>query len=381
MNDYLSHECYNLSMKILGIMSGTSADGVDVALVEEKEGSFFLKGHHFRPYKNHIRRMIFDAMDDEKSRVSLICQLNFILGEEFAHAARDFVKKSGVKPDLVSSHGQTIFHIPRIDKSRGWIKRSTLQIGEPSFLAEELKVPVISDFRVRDMAAGGEGAPLVPFADYILFRNYGKSVSIHNIGGISNLTYVPKNSKKEDVIAFDTGPGNALIDLVVKEYFDMPFDAGGEIAKKGKVHYNIVEKLLSHPYFNMSPPKSTGRELFNWDFISWINLKPEDFVATITFFTAKTIEIAYRKFIIPRGLEEILIAGGGAYNVTLINWIKELLPEVQIFTFEEKGLNSKAREAMAFAILGFFAYKGIPNNLPQVTGAAHEVVMGKLTLP
>ena len=368
-------------MIIMGIMSGTSADGVDVALVEERNERFSLLAHHSRPYPDSVREMIFRAMDEERSSVSLICQLNFILGEEFKEAALEAVGKTGIRPDLVASHGQTIYHIPTVDRSRNWIKRSTLQIGESSVLAEYLGVPVISDFRVRDVAAGGEGAPLVPFSDYILFKDYGKSVSIHNIGGISNLTYIPMNAKKEDVIAFDTGPGNVLIDLTVRKHFGLPYDPDGRIARRGRVHTDVVEKLLSHPYFYAPPPKSTGRELFNSKFISWIDLDPEDLVATVTFFTAKTIEVAYRKFVIPRGLEEILVAGGGAYNSTLIGWIRQLLPEVRIFTFEEKGLNSKAREAMSFAILGYFAYKGIPNNLPQVTGAGHEVVMGKLTLP
>ncbi len=368
-------------MFIIGLMSGTSADGVDAALAEIKNGKFTLIKHHFRPYTDEIRKMILDAMDNETSSVSLICQLNFILGEEFAQAAREISEFTRIKPDLVASHGQTIYHIPRPDPKRGWHTRSTLQIGEAAVIAEKIGAPVISDFRVRDVAAGGEGAPLVPFADFILFKHPEKSRSIHNIGGISNLTYIPQNAKKEEVIAFDTGPGNALIDLVVQEYFNMPYDRNGEIAASGEVHHDVVEKLLRHPYFEMPPPKSTGREVFNRDFISWIKLPLRDLVATLTYFTAKSIALSYEEFILPHGLDEILVAGGGAYNKTLIKWLKELLKGVKVLTFEEAGLNSKAREAMAFAVLGYFAFKKIPNNLPQVTGAAHPVIMGKLTLP
>lgn len=368
-------------MLIAGLMSGTSADGVDVVLVEESNVNFSLIAHHFYPYDNALREMIFNAMDVDKSDVSLICQLNFLLGKEFARAVLEIVEKTGLKPELIASHGQTIFHIPRPDPSKGWNVKSTLQIGEASVIAEEIGVPVVADFRVRDVAAGGEGAPLVPFADYILFKDYGKSVSIHNIGGISNLTYIPRNASREDVIAFDTGPGNVLIDTYVKKFFGFEYDRDGEIAARGRVHFDVVEKLLRHPYFSAPPPKSTGRELFNEKFLNGIELNPEDFVATITFFTAKTIEIAYRKFIMPHGLEEILVAGGGAYNRTLMGWMKNLLPEISIYTFEEKGLNSKAREPMAFAILGFYAFKGEANNLPQVTGAKRSVVMGKISFP
>ena len=368
-------------MIIAGLMSGTSADGVDVVLVEESNGDFTLVSHHFHPYNNTLREMILDAMNVDKSNVSLICQLNFLLGEEFTRAVQEIVEKTGLKPDLVASHGQTIFHIPRPEPSQGWNVKSTLQIGEASVIAEKIGVPVVSDFRVRDVAAGGEGAPLVPFADYMLFRNYGKSVSIHNIGGISNLTYIPRNAHKEDVIAFDTGPGNVLIDILVRKFYGLEYDRDGEIAARGKIHFEVVDELLKHPYFSAPPPKSTGRELFNEEFLKGIELTAEDFVATVTFFTAKTIEISYRKLILPYGLEEILVAGGGAYNRTLMGWVKKLLPEIAIYTFEEKGLNSKAREPMAFAILGFYAFKGEPNNLPQVTGAKHPVVMGKISFP
>ncbi len=368
-------------MIIAGLMSGTSADGVDVVLVRESGEKFSLVAHHFRPYSKDLREMVFNAMNNEKSNVSLICQLNFLLGKEFAIAIREVMDRTGIKPELVASHGQTIFHIPRLDPSKGWNVKSTLQIGEAAVIAEEIGVPVVSDFRVRDVAAGGEGAPLVPFADYILFKNYGKSVSLHNIGGISNLTYIPREASENDVIAFDTGPGNVLIDILIMKLFKKAFDRDGEIAARGHVHFDVVEKLLGHPYFSAPPPKSTGRELFNEEFLRGIELPPEDFVATITFFTAKTIEIAYRKFIIPHGLDEILIAGGGAYNRTLMKWIKDLLAEIPIYTFEEKGLNSKAREPMAFAILGFYAFRNRTNNLPQVTGAAHPVVMGKISFP
>jgi len=370
-------------MIVMGLMSGTSCDGCDVSIVEIKRGKPKLLFFYSKEYPEELRERIRRCMNREKGTVDLITQVNFEIGQFFGRVAREAMVKSGITPHIIASHGQTIYHIPRPDRSKGEKTKSTFQIGEAACIVEETGIPVISDFRVQDVAAGGDGAPLVPMADFIMFRQKNKSISIHNIGGISNLTYIPKGANPEDVIAFDTGPGNVLINQLTRKLFGMEYDPEGKIAREGNVHMEIVNKLLDHPYFKLNPPKSTGPEEFNIELLNeYINRIPrKDLLASVTFFTAKSIALAYKKYIIPRGLDEILIAGGGSYNKTLINWIKAELQEIPVYTFEERGLNSKARESMAFAILGYLAWKKKPNNLPQVTGARHPVIMGKISLP
>lgn len=370
-------------MIVMGLMSGTSCDGCDASIVEIKRGKPKLLFFYSKEYPEELRERIRRCMDREKGRVDLITQVNFEIGQFFGRVAREAMIKSGITPHIIASHGQTIYHIPRPDRSKGEKTKSTFQIGEAACIVEETGIPVISDFRVQDVAAGGDGAPLVPMADFIMFRQKNKSISIHNIGGISNLTYIPKDANPEDVIAFDTGPGNVLINQLARKMFGMEYDPEGKIAREGKVHMEIVKRLLDHPYFKLNPPKSTGPEEFNIELLNeYINRIPgKDLLASVTFFTAKSIALAYKEYIIPRGLNELLIAGGGSYNKTLINWIKEELKGIPVYTFEERGLNSKARESMAFAILGYLAWKRRPNNLPQVTGARHPVIMGKISLP
>ena len=374
-------------MKVLGMMTGTSVDSVDGSILEicgdmqNFEAQLLYFGSY--PISEQLRKRIFKAFLPETSDVALICQLNFEIGKLLAEAAAYFVEQSGVRPELVAIHGQTVYHIPRVDVSKGWRTPSTLQIGEPSFIVERLQVPVVSDFRPADMAAGGQGAPLVPFADFLLFRSKLKSLAIHNIGGISNVTYLPKDPGPEDVLAFDTGPGNVLIDQAVRKLFGHEFDEDGRIAASGKVNTKILDKLLEHPFFQLEPPKSTGREEFDITLLPseiW-RLPPEDIVATLTALTAKSIGLSYKKFILPKGLDEVIVGGGGAFNRTLMRMIRSELSPIPVKTFEEVGWNSKARESMAFAILGYFAFKGLPNNLPSATGACHPVVMGKISLP
>ena len=370
-------------MIVMGLMSGTSCDGCDVSIVEIEEGRPKLLFFYSKEYPEELRKRIRRCMDREKGTVDLITQVNFEIGHFFGEVAKEAMVKSGITPHLIASHGQTIYHIPRPDQNKGEKTKSTFQIGEAACIVEKTGIPVISDFRVQDVAAGGDGAPLVPMADFIMFREEEISVAIHNIGGISNLTYIPKGANPEDVIAFDTGPGNVLINQLTRELFDMEYDSEGKIAREGKIHMEIVNKLLEHPYFNLNPPKSTGPEEFNIDLLrEYINRVPgKDLLASVTFFTAKSIAMAYKRYVIPLGLDKILVAGGGAYNRSLIEWIKAELKEIPVYTFEEKGLNSKARESMAFAILGYLAWNKKPNNLPQVTGARHPVIMGKISFP
>ncbi len=373
-------------MKVLGMMSGTSVDSVDGAIVEIVGNGFDLDvkllffGSY--PFPDRLRDRILRAMSLESSNVQLLCELNFELGKFYADAAQHFVESSGIKPELVANHGQTVYHIPRRLAPRGHTP-SSLQIGEPSFTALRLGVPVVSDFRPADIAAGGEGAPLVPMADFILFRDSKVSRSIHNIGGISNLTYLPADGTVENIIAFDTGPGNTLIDNAMIKLFGVPFDRDGKIADRGKVHRKILERLMQYDYFKMPPPKSTGREEFNLDNLPeeiW-QLPGEDIIATLTAFTAESIAHAYKKFVIPHGLDEIFVGGGGANNITLMRMLKERLAPIRIEPLSKLGLEPKAREAVAFAILGYMTLNGLPNNVPSATGASKSVVMGKLTYP
>ncbi len=371
-------------MIVLGMMSGTSVDSADGAIVEIKEHgeklSVDLLFFGSYPYPETLRRKILDCMSPKNSNVRFICQLNFELGEFYGKAAIYFIERSRLKPDLIANHGQTIYHIPRKMARRGLIP-STLQIGEPSFIALMTGIPVVSDFRPADIAAGGEGAPLVPMADYILFHEYERSISVHNIGGISNLTYLPAHKGVDGIIAFDTGPGNTLIDSATQKLFGQPFDKDGKIAAKGKIHSGIMNELLKNPYFQLHPPKSTGREEFNLDNLpdSIWQLPPEDIVATLTAFTAETIALAYKKFVIPHGLDEILVGGGGAYNKTLMKMIKERLHPIPVRSLSSAGFNPKAREAVAFAILGYLSFNGLHGNVPSATGAKRQVVLGKIT--
>lgn len=373
-------------MVVMGLMSGTSADGVD-AVLARIEGRFpglrvRLLFHHFRPYPSDLRERVFRASCPEGGITAEVAQLNFEIGRFFGEVARETMERAGIRPDLIASHGQTLCHVPRPDPDRGWRTPSTLQVGEGSVIAEITGVPVVSDFRTADMAAGGQGAPLVPFADFVLYRHPEKSRSIHNLGGISNLTYLPRGKSLEAVIAFDTGPGNMLIDGAARRFFGLDRDPEGKLAARGRVHEDRVQRLLAHPYFRLPPPKSTGREDFGWALLDLLEgLSGEDALATVTAFTARSIVDAYRRFILPHGLDEVIVGGGGARNRTLMRWIREGLAPVPVYTFEEMGWNSKAREALAFCILGYQTFHGEPSNVPQATGARHPAVLGKLSYP
>lgn len=369
-------------MLVIGLMSGTSVDGVDAALVNIDEDKFSVNLVYFQknPYPSELKEKIFQLTDEEDG-IALFTQLNFEIGEFFAQTAISLMKRTRIKAHLIASHGQTIYHIPELNEEKGWRTRSTLQIGEGALIAEITGIPVVSDFRVADIAAGGQGAPLVAYPDYLMYKRDDLSRAIHNIGGISNLTYIPRGGEPKDVIAFDTGPGNVLIDGAMRKFFNSPFDRDGEIAGEGKINEELLNLLLKNPYFLKPPPKTTGKETFNWKIIPEIEIKKEDLVATLTMFTVKSIETAYRRFIIPRGLDETIVGGGGSYNSTLMRWLKESLYPIPVYTFEDMGWNGKAREAVAFAVLGYLAFRKKPNNLPSATGAKHPVIMGKISLP
>jgi len=372
------------SRLIIGLMSGTSCDGVDAALVMLYNSGLKtrvkLLCHHHIAYPASLRSRIASLFD---GRAPDVCRMNFELGDFFSRAVLACIERSGLniaKIDAVASHGQTIYHIPPELNRRG----ATLQIGEPAVIAHRTGLPVISDFRAADMARNGQGAPLVPYADYILFWRKGTVRAVQNIGGIANVTVV--TPAIEDVMAFDTGPGNCLIDEAMNLLFKKPFDKNGLIAKTGRVDTEILKELLSHPYFSKKPPKSTGREVFGRDLLQWIlqkkRLRPEDLIATLTHLTAHSIKLSYERYILKKyNIREIIIAGGGSRNPYLVRILREVFKPIEIKPSEAYGIPSQAKEAMSFAILANETLSGNPSNLPRVTGARGRVILGKITLP
>lgn len=379
-------------------MSGTSADGVDAVLLELPEyfpnlgenaslpslADAVPRGrvleHHYTPYPDDLRAVVLEAMRDEL-KTSSLAQLHFALGEVYAEAAKPFSRSAG----LIASHGQTVFHIPRLDESRGWHTRATLQIGEAALIAQATRLPVISDFRTADMAAGGQAAPLVPFADRVFFAETGVKRAVHNLGGISNLTYL-LGLEAENVVAFDTGPANCLIDEAVGK-LGHRYDKDGLIAATGRSEHQLLEVWLQDPYLQLPPPKSTGREIWNLEKLQGVfELEPKDMVSSVTAFSARTITDAYQQFILEHGLDEVIVAGGGAFNPVLMNLMRQGLAGVRVLTLEQSqfaefGFNSSTREAAAFALLGYYAFQSWTNTLPHTTGATRAVIAGKLSRP
>ena len=367
--------------KVIALMSGTSCDSIDAGLCEVYPDMTvkLIQGINYK-YPEHIRAKIFQLFRGEAS-VKDICQMNFAIGKCFAEACKVLISEFG-KPDFISSHGQTIYHYPFDKKIDGINLKSTLQIGESSVIAQETNCLTISNFREADMAQGGQGATLVCFADEKWFKNKGKNFAIQNIGGISNVTVV---SKDFDTFGFDTGLGNIMIDYCMNKYFSLPYDKDGEIAKEGTISDSWLACLLQDEYYFMDPPKSTGREYFSPKYIEntlkFAPQNPKDIIATVTALTAKTIADSYERFIYPNvGIHEAVICGGGAYNKTLMKYLRTYLPSyVDLKTCEDYGISNNFKEVMAFALLGYCTYYGIPNNLPCCTGAKKRVVMGKLT--
>jgi len=388
----------NRAPKILGLMSGTSADGLDAALLELPDFPALGAGgssppalsdaaprgrvvaHQYTPYPDDLRARVLEAMRGTLP-VSELTQLHWALGEFYATHALELAADA----DLIASHGQTVYHIPRVERSKGWVQRGTLQIGEPSLLMLESGKPVVSDFRSADLAAGGQAAPLVPFADWALFAQAGVKRSLHNLGGISNLTYLP-GLDSSAVLAFDTGPANALIDDAMGR-LGQRFDDGGAIAMSGTVERHLLEVWLRDPYFALPPPKSTGREYWSLERLTSVfELSPKDIVTSVTAFSAAGIADQYQRFVLDLGLDEILVAGGGAQNTVLMKHLTAALSPVRVLKLEdsafgEYGFSGATREAAAFALLGYYAAQGWRNTLPHTTGASQAVIAGKIARP
>lgn len=369
-------------------MSGTSLDGVDAAVVEIDGGippvSWRLLGFHTRPYTSEERARI-GAMIGETVSLPGLTAGNMWLGELFAAAALAAIEAAGLIPtdiDAIASHGQTVWHIPAAAGQPG----ATLQLGEPCVIAERTGVLTVADFRPRDIAAGGQGAPLVPFADYLLFHSDAESVVMLNIGGIANVTYLPRGGSPADLVAFDTGPGNMVINALVESLTRgaQTYDIDGALAARGTVRDDLLARLMDHPYFRQAPPKSTGREAFGahyaadiQQFLEWTCARMEDVIATATALTAESIARAVRDFL-PPDIDVVILGGGGRYNPTLVRMLTERLPGIAVRTHEDYGIPSDAKEAIAFALLGYATLCGVPNNVPAATGAAHPVVLGKI---
>ncbi len=363
------------TLRIIGLMSGTSCDSIDAALCEVNPdmSCSLISGVNYE-YPPHIRSMLFQAFKGDIS-VKDLCRLNFLTGECFAAAANLLIGEFG-KPDLIASHGQTVYHYPYDRKTDDFSEKSTLQIGESSVIAERTGCLTISDFRTRDIAAGGQGAPLVCFADEKWFKNS----LVQNIGGISNVTVISDNAP---TYGFDTGCGNLMIDYCTRKLFGKPYDKDGEIALSGQVSESWLDCLLQDEYYFIQPPKTTGREYFSENYIENIlKLAPNDdadIIATLAALTAKSIVQAYERFVFPSFTpERVIVGGGGAYNKAIMKFLRGYLPQgIELNTHEDFGISNNYKEAMAFALLGYCAYYGIPNNLPECTGAKKRVVMGK----
>ena len=345
-------------MRVAGLISGTSVDGIDVAVVDIDHATLKVVAAATLAYEEEVRRRIL-AVSNAEAHVGEIARLNFLLGELFATAlAATFPLKT---VELIGSHGQTIYH-------QGTAPLCTLQIGEGAVIAERTSRPVISDFRVSDMAAGGRGAPLVPFLDYRLFRHAIKHRIALNIGGIANITVIPAGAKPEDVIAFDTGPGNMVIDALAP-----PFDRDGEKARTGSVNEELLSQLLRDPYYEAPPPKTAGREQYGADFVKRTGID----VATATELTVRTIAQAIARY---PATEELIVSGGGAHNRYMMERLQAAI-QPRLIPASEFGVNVDAKEAVLFALLAYQTWHGLPANLPSATGARRPVVMGKISFP
>jgi len=375
-------------MRVAGIMSGTSLDGIDVAIVDiGNRYKLTLVAFHSAPYPPRVREALLGA-SNATTHTSTISRLNFLLGELYAEAVIRLCERKRIALDsigLIGCHGQTIFHE---GAPVSYLRRpvaSTLQIGEAAVIAERTGIPVISDFRTRDVAAGGQGAPLVPIVDYRLYRHLRLGRVALNIGGIANLTAIPPGAKPRDVIAFDTGPGNMVIDALVEKLTRgrRRFDRNGSIAQCSKVNRALLDELLSARYYRLKPPKSAGREQYGPAFVERLvstGLPFEDLIATATALTAAAVAEGMARFVQPRmPVDEMIVSGGGAHNPEIRKHLAAFLPRVAVCTSADYDMDVDAKEAVAFAVLAFQTWHGHPSNVPSATGARRAVVLGKVS--
>jgi anhydro-N-acetylmuramic acid kinase len=393
-----------MSMIVAGVMSGTSADGINVALVELSEAQrgqgrprHTLLAHAEYTFPAPVRRAILAMMNAELARVADLARLNFLLGELYAEAVAKTARKHRVKLDLVGCHGQTLYHQGTAERFLGRKLAVTWQTGEGAVIAARLGVPVVSDFRPADMAAGGKGAPLVPFLDYFLYRDPRRGRIAQNIGGIANLTAIPAGSSLGQVIAFDTGPGNMLMDAAMEELFGKRYDRDGKVAASGQILEGVITQLLRANFFRQKPPRTAGREEFGREYATRFlqicrGASKRDVVATATALTARSIADAVRRFVIPRlkiprtparpkQSAQMIASGGGAKNPTLVAMLRhEIAPlSISLHFSDEFGVPAEAKEAVAFALLAHETWHRRPSNVPSATGAKRPAILGKIS--
>ena len=382
-------------MIVAGVMSGTSADGINVALVRVQgrgfRSRFELLAHYQFPYPANVRRAVLATMNVGRASVADISRLHFLLGELYADAVRSAQRRARLECELVGCHGQTLYHQGSPALFLGRRIACTWQSGEAAIVAAKIGVPVVSDFRPADIAAGGKGAPLVPFLDYALYRHRRYGRIVQNLGGIANLTAIPPRALPEDVVAFDTGPGNMVIDAVTEHLFERPFDRNGRIAARGEPIERVLQQLLLNPFFRQKPPKTAGREQFGREFARELlrlcrRADEHDIVATATALTARSIGVAVRKFVLPLveppvRFRELVVSGGGTNNLTLMRMIREELAplKMRVRTSDDFGLPSQAKEAVAFAMLAYQTWRHLPSNIPSATGAERPAILGKVS--
>ena len=382
------------TMIVAGIMSGTSADGIDVAVVRIAAGTarpkLTLLAHEGFAFPAALRRAVLAAMNAASTSTAELAHLNWRLGLAYAEAVSRTVKRHAVKLDLVGCHGQTLFHQPRAASYAGRRFACTWQAGEAAAIAAAVGVPVVSNFRPADMLAGGQGAPLVPLLDYVLFADARRGRVLQNIGGIANLTAIPAGAAADRVIAFDTGPGNMVIDALAQELFAKPFDRNGAFAAEGTVIAPALATALRNPYFHLKPPRTAGREQFGREYAAKFlagcrrhSENPEDALATATALTAETIARSYKRFVKPKmkGDVDYIVSGGGARNHTLMAMLAQRLAplDCELAASEEFGLPVEAKEAAAFALLAWQTWHHLPGNIPTATGAARPAILGQVT--
>ncbi len=386
-------------MIVAGVMSGTSADGINVALTRIQGRGFRsrleLLAHYEFPYPAEVRRSILSSMNAGSASVADLSRLNFLLGSLYADAVRTAQRRARLECELIGCHGQTLYHQGNAKPYLGRQIACTWQTGEPAIIAAKTGVPVVSDFRPADMAAGGKGAPLVPFLDYVLYRHRRYGRIVQNLGGIANLTAIPPRAQADDVVAFDTGPGNMVIDAVTEHLFGKPYDRNGRLAARGEPIEKVLRELLRYPFFRQRPPKTAGREQFGREFVREFlrhcrRAGENDVVATATALTAKSIGIAVRNFVLPllddregkpARFREFVVSGGGTKNASLMGMIREELAplKMRVCTTDDFGLPSAAKEAAAFALLAYQTWRRLPANVPSATGAEGAAILGKIS--
>jgi anhydro-N-acetylmuramic acid kinase len=380
-------------MLVAGIMSGTSADGIDVALCRippaRMRPHIELVRHRAFPYPAPLRKAVLAAMDAQSTSAAELARLNWRLGEAYGDAAQ--AAAQGYALDLVGCHGQTIYHQGIARPYAGRSIACTWQLGEPALIAAAIHAPVVSNFRPADMVAGGQGAPLVPLLDATLFAHPRRARVLQNLGGIANLTLVPPGGALDNLLAFDTGPANMVIDALAQRLFGKSYDRNGRLAAAGTPNEAMLAALLRDPYYRRQPPKSAGREQFGTAFVERVlslarrhRLSSHDILATATALTSRSIALAYKQFVAPRignAPVDYIVAGGGARNQTLMRMLgADLAPfGCRVQTTDEHGIPSEAKEAVAFALLAWQTWHRLPGNIPAATGAAHPAILGQVT--